>query len=114
MVATVTFLAFDDSNDEGIDLVSRIETRHLKAHFLQVARFSTMSRFLLNWDLDSLRVAENGTLEDNESELSDVISFQDSMDLDVDPFGSDAHFASNIGPRSSRFSAQNILPLEVR
>lgn len=68
---------------------------------------SIMSPFILSWDFDSLRAADEEMFDDG-SELSDALSLQSSMDLDMGPFQSD------VAVDPTGFSVQNLLPLEVR
>ncbi len=70
---------------------------------------SIMSGFISNWDFDSLRAADQDMFDDGESELSDGISLDSSMDIDMDPFESGAPSHAE----SSGFSVQYLLPLEV-
>ena len=72
---------------------------------------SIMSHFLLNWNFESLQAADKEMFDDDdESELSDGMSMQSSMDLDMKPFESD----STSNSKSNGFSVQHLLPLEVR
>jgi hypothetical protein len=68
-----------------------------------------MSHFPMDWNLDSRQGTENETFEDDESELTDAI-----MDIDIDRLESDHTSTLNPGSQPERFSAQYLLPLEVR
>lgn len=59
----------------------------------------------LNWDFPALRVADEEMFDDGGSELSDIRSWPDSMDIDLDPFQNEPKL----------FVAQYVpLPLEVQ
>jgi hypothetical protein len=76
---------------------------------------SIMSRFLSNWDLDSVQTEDKAMLYDDESELSDNMSLTYSMDADMNPFELDpTALVGKPYPKIGSYSVQFLLPLEVR
>jgi hypothetical protein len=75
---------------------------------------SIMDRFLLNWNFESLQAADEELFFNGESELSDAISVDSSMEIDMDPFESKKSLDPKFQPNFDGICARSLLPLEVR
>jgi hypothetical protein len=73
-----------------------------------------MDRFLLNWNFESLQAADEELFVDDESELSDAISVESSMEIDMDLFESKNFLDPKFQPNFDGTCARSLLPLEVR
>lgn len=65
-----------------------------------------------NWKYEDLRAADQDMCDNDDSELSDVLSPASPFDVDMEPFGSDPKIHPDPDPNC--FSVQFLLPLEVR
>ena len=70
------------------------------------------SHLSTNWKYEDLRAADQDMFDNDDSELSDVLSSASALAIDMEPFGSEPKIHPD--PNPNRFSVQFLLPLEAR